>query len=228
MIGEQAFLRAISACPDDLDLRLVYADWLEDRGDQRSEFVRLQAHLAALAPDDPACRSLKAREEGLRRRVPPCWAARLDMPVWCLASAVSAEHPGGAVRQMGRRNASCFRTHAKVYLAETQHCWAVLDPGNNPITVIQVVGPDRNSGQWVLGSIGMQDTTRWQVQRVRHQRPRRRLQEANWPGFLLAPNEFTSPDDRESAVTIRAFLEAVLAALFRQRIRQGRSDWFRE
>jgi uncharacterized protein (TIGR02996 family) len=225
MIDEQAFLRAIRACPDALDLRLVYADWLEDRGDQRSEFVRLQAHLAALAPDDPACRSLKAREEELRRQVPPCWAARLDMPVWCLASDVSAEHPSGAVGQEGPRIASCFRTHAEVYLADTQHCWAVLDPGDNPNTVVRVVGQDRNSRHWVLGSVRTQDTARWRVQRARHSRLRRCLEEASWPGFLLAPSEFTCPDDRQSAVTIRAFLEIVLAALFRQRIRQGRSDW---
>ena len=33
---ELAFLRALIASPDDNDLRRVYADWLEERGDPRA------------------------------------------------------------------------------------------------------------------------------------------------------------------------------------------------
>jgi len=39
---EIAFLRAIANAPDDDAPRLVYADWLEERGDARAEFVRLE------------------------------------------------------------------------------------------------------------------------------------------------------------------------------------------
>ena len=43
MINETAFLAAIVAAPKDDSLRLVYADWLEERGDtDRAEFIRLQ------------------------------------------------------------------------------------------------------------------------------------------------------------------------------------------
>ena len=35
------FLRAIFNQPDDDTLRLVYADWLQERGDPRAEYLRL-------------------------------------------------------------------------------------------------------------------------------------------------------------------------------------------
>lgn len=47
---EQAFLEAILECPDDDTPRLIFADWLEERGDAkavaRAEFIRVQCALA--------------------------------------------------------------------------------------------------------------------------------------------------------------------------------------
>lgn len=40
-----AFQRAILANPSDTTLKLVYADWLQERDDPRAEFVRLQVQL---------------------------------------------------------------------------------------------------------------------------------------------------------------------------------------
>src|SRR5437763_1336214 len=48
-----AFLRMIAAAPDDDAPRLVYADWLEEHGDPRGAFIRVQCALAALPDDDP-------------------------------------------------------------------------------------------------------------------------------------------------------------------------------
>src|SRR5437764_14875679 len=42
MPDDDAFLRAILAHPDDDLPRLIYADYLDERGDPRGEFVRLQ------------------------------------------------------------------------------------------------------------------------------------------------------------------------------------------
>ncbi|SRR5579871_3008402 len=42
MNADADFLAAIRANPDDDALRLVYADWLEERGDVRSELLRLE------------------------------------------------------------------------------------------------------------------------------------------------------------------------------------------
>jgi uncharacterized protein (TIGR02996 family) len=44
------FLAAILANPDDDNLRLVYADWLDDRGEgERAELIRVQVELAGLS-----------------------------------------------------------------------------------------------------------------------------------------------------------------------------------
>src|SRR5436190_23569630 len=45
---ETAFLRSIMARPHDADPRLIFADWLEERGDPRAEFHRLLAELEQL------------------------------------------------------------------------------------------------------------------------------------------------------------------------------------
>src|SRR5262245_46092044 len=41
---DRAFLEAIKAAPDDIAVRLVYADWLEERGEQdKASFLRIEA-----------------------------------------------------------------------------------------------------------------------------------------------------------------------------------------
>lgn len=40
-----AFQRAILANPADITLKLVYADWLQERDDLRADFVRIQVEL---------------------------------------------------------------------------------------------------------------------------------------------------------------------------------------
>jgi uncharacterized protein (TIGR02996 family) len=41
MRDDQAFLQAMQDNPDDASVRLVFADWLEERGDPRGELIRL-------------------------------------------------------------------------------------------------------------------------------------------------------------------------------------------
>jgi uncharacterized protein (TIGR02996 family) len=62
---EAAFLKAVLELPDDDGPRLVYADWLDERGDPRGEFIRVQCELARLAEDDPRRGELQAREGAL-------------------------------------------------------------------------------------------------------------------------------------------------------------------
>src|SRR5262245_60894922 len=45
MTDERAFLMAILQRPDDDVTKLVYADWLEEQGDPRGEFLRLMVQL---------------------------------------------------------------------------------------------------------------------------------------------------------------------------------------
>lgn len=65
MPDERAFLATIAAEPEDDTVRLVYADWLEERGDPRGEFVRVQCRLARSDESDPHSEELRLRERAL-------------------------------------------------------------------------------------------------------------------------------------------------------------------
>jgi uncharacterized protein (TIGR02996 family) len=68
-----AFLRAIKDEPEDDTPRLVLADWLEEQGDPRGEFVRLQVERARLAEEDPRRKCLAARERQLLDEHAAAW-----------------------------------------------------------------------------------------------------------------------------------------------------------
>ena len=65
MTQDDAFLEAIIDSPEDDGLRLIYADWLEEQGDPRGEFVRVQVELARLTEQDPRWAGLAEREAQL-------------------------------------------------------------------------------------------------------------------------------------------------------------------
>lgn len=60
------FLQSIREHPEEDHPRLVYADWLEEQGDPRGEFIRVQCELAGLPRSDPRFRSLQRRESELK------------------------------------------------------------------------------------------------------------------------------------------------------------------
>jgi uncharacterized protein (TIGR02996 family) len=75
---EEALLRAIFDAPEDDAPRLIYADWLEERGDaDRAEFIRVQCELARLPPDDEGRAGLEARERSLLEDHSVDWSAPL-------------------------------------------------------------------------------------------------------------------------------------------------------
>jgi uncharacterized protein (TIGR02996 family) len=65
MTQDDAFLAAILAASGDDAPRLVFADWLEERGNPRGEFIRVQCLLAGLAPGDRRRPPLERRERRL-------------------------------------------------------------------------------------------------------------------------------------------------------------------
>jgi uncharacterized protein (TIGR02996 family) len=71
------FLRLIAEDPGDRDTRLVFADWLEERGDWRAEFLRLDCLLAGMAKHNKDYPGTKARWEELWARLTPSWRAVL-------------------------------------------------------------------------------------------------------------------------------------------------------
>jgi uncharacterized protein (TIGR02996 family) len=75
MIDDGAFLQAILAAPADDVPRLVYADWLEERGDRRAELLRLDCQLTGLSASDPTASRLRARLGELGLTAEPDWVA---------------------------------------------------------------------------------------------------------------------------------------------------------
>jgi uncharacterized protein (TIGR02996 family) len=74
---EARLLRRVLEHPDDDGPRLVYADWLDERGDPRGEFIRLQLALARLPPGHPDRPDLVRRERLLTRQHLPAWSRGL-------------------------------------------------------------------------------------------------------------------------------------------------------
>src|SRR5262245_38343099 len=72
-----ALIAAIREAPDDDAPRLVFADWLEERGDEadlaRAEFIRIQITRARLPIEDERHSELQARELRLLKRWAPAW-----------------------------------------------------------------------------------------------------------------------------------------------------------
>jgi uncharacterized protein (TIGR02996 family) len=75
-----AFLRALRASPDDDTSRLVFADWLDERGDPLGEFIRLQFELEPLRHnyDDPRAQELRERESEIIREHHADWLGPLE------------------------------------------------------------------------------------------------------------------------------------------------------
>jgi uncharacterized protein (TIGR02996 family) len=71
------FLQHILAHPDDDAPRLIYADWLEERGDPRGEFIRVQCELAAMHRYDPRRTDLEDRDNTLLKKHARRWAEPL-------------------------------------------------------------------------------------------------------------------------------------------------------
>jgi uncharacterized protein (TIGR02996 family) len=78
MTHGDAFLQAVLAEPDDDAPRLIYADWLEERGDPRGAFIRLQCALERIGPADPARPDLEDEAAALLYQHEEEWVAPLN------------------------------------------------------------------------------------------------------------------------------------------------------
>lgn len=77
MKEEARFLHAIHDSPEDPLVRSVYADWLEERGDSRAEYLRLGSQLVATQLENQAGPGIRRRMIELRANLPPDWLALL-------------------------------------------------------------------------------------------------------------------------------------------------------
>jgi uncharacterized protein (TIGR02996 family) len=77
-MDDAGFLLAIRNNPNDDVSRLVYADWLDERGDIRGEFLRLHLGLKALAPDHLHRVSGEHELSFLRKNIDAEWLAMVE------------------------------------------------------------------------------------------------------------------------------------------------------
>lgn len=77
---ERALLLSALESPEDISCRLVYADWLEEHGDRRGEWLRITClqQEAISAGDTRRAAALATKANSERSNVPPDWAALLD------------------------------------------------------------------------------------------------------------------------------------------------------
>ena len=73
----RAFLNQILDRPDDDEPRLIFADWLEEQGSPRGEFIRVQCQLAQLSDLDPQYAELQSRSSELVGRYGHEWSQEL-------------------------------------------------------------------------------------------------------------------------------------------------------
>ncbi|MFL5341272.1 MAG: TIGR02996 domain-containing protein [Gemmataceae bacterium] len=112
MPDREPFMRMICDHPDDDGPRLVYADWLEERGDTaRSEFIRLQIERSRLPADDSESRmQLSVRCDELHRVHGGAWRAELP-PLPGISWGVFHR---GFVHNAVAQSAEAFLAHAEM------------------------------------------------------------------------------------------------------------------
>jgi uncharacterized protein (TIGR02996 family) len=82
--AEDAFLQAILDSPDNDIPRLVFADWLEEQGNPRGAFIRLQCQRAKMTRYDPGWKDILAQESAIFKQFDAEWSK----PVLRLADAI--------------------------------------------------------------------------------------------------------------------------------------------
>jgi uncharacterized protein (TIGR02996 family) len=82
MTDESAFIQAILSDPDNIGIRLAYADWLEELGKpislRRAEYIRTECQMDGLPPEDERRSELEVRLNAMRATVGHDWWRELD------------------------------------------------------------------------------------------------------------------------------------------------------
>jgi uncharacterized protein (TIGR02996 family) len=73
MTTDDAFLQDILANPEDDTPRSIYADWLDEQGDPRGEFLRLAVAWHEMSRDDARAPGCLARLQELRPYLSSGW-----------------------------------------------------------------------------------------------------------------------------------------------------------
>src|SRR4051794_30578620 len=78
-VTSEPLLAEVLAAPESDGPRLVLADWLQQSGDPRGEFIAVQCALAAMPAGDPRAVALEAREYALLSAHRALWLQQLGL-----------------------------------------------------------------------------------------------------------------------------------------------------
>jgi uncharacterized protein (TIGR02996 family) len=89
--AEAPFIQSIQADPRAATPRLVYADWLEEQGDPRSEYLRLEVQLSKCKRTGAKAKQLRRQMLELRPQIDELWLAEFEQPGMMLANLTLSE-----------------------------------------------------------------------------------------------------------------------------------------
>jgi uncharacterized protein (TIGR02996 family) len=169
MNESNALLQAVLAAPEDDTPRLVYADWLEEHGDDaRAEFIRVQIERARLREDDPRAAALQARENALLRAHRESWR-RQELPAWAHSYCVYERGFAATAQLTGRaflKAGGLFR-RAPIRRVELRNRDGALaaavaaSPHLEKVSALAVRDSALTGAGWrnLLGALGLADVT---------------------------------------------------------------------
>ncbi|MGC4122283.1 MAG: TIGR02996 domain-containing protein [Myxococcales bacterium] len=142
----QRLLSLVLASPDDVQPRLVYADFLMERGDPRGEFVAVQCELARLGGRDatgPRAEELKAREAELLKKHKKRWVGQYagtktrygidGGPQWVKGSPTTWQFARGFVDYVGMSTRDFTANAEAIFAHEPLRCAHVTDRDLAPL-----------------------------------------------------------------------------------------------
>jgi uncharacterized protein (TIGR02996 family) len=98
MTEEDGFLRSIAQRPEDDTNRLVFADWLEERGDWRAGFLRLACALRGVAGEKEHYSAIETCWRELQQALDHTWGASVMSPPDGPEAAQGGQEYSGPVR----------------------------------------------------------------------------------------------------------------------------------
>lgn len=103
MDSERGLLEAILRNPNDMMPRLVYADWCDELGDPRGEFIRIQCELATYSASWIKEHRLREREAELFEEHRRAWNGAIHRRLAETPLANSVDSRRGLIRRWGYR-----------------------------------------------------------------------------------------------------------------------------
>lgn len=123
---EHDLLAPLRANPADEGGRMVYADWLEQRGDERAWFVRHEGDVEErAAPGEPAWRAITSRARIWRCHREPCPNR------WDLLAAIAGDERARTCTTCQWPVRYCVDAEAAFQIGANDRCPIVIDAGTD-------------------------------------------------------------------------------------------------